>query len=76
MAVPSAICAVGAQFACWKPRFGLLPALCLSLASCLPACLLHKVQESEYAAWVLVNGYALNHATVAGELHMGLALLP
>jgi hypothetical protein len=21
--------------------------------------------ESEYAAWVLVNGYALNHATVA-----------
>lgn len=25
------------------------------------------VQESEYAAWVLVNGYALNHATIAGE---------
>jgi len=23
------------------------------------------MQESEYAAWVLVNGYALNHATVS-----------
>ena len=23
-------------------------------------------QESEYAAWVLVHGYALNHATIAG----------
>lgn len=23
------------------------------------------MQESEYAAWVLVNGYALNHATIA-----------
>ncbi len=23
------------------------------------------VQESEYAAWVLANGYGLNHATVS-----------
>lgn len=34
-----------------------LPCLC----SALP------LQESEYAAWVLVNGYALNHATISGE---------
>lgn len=25
------------------------------------------LQESEYAAWVLVHGYAVNHTTVAGE---------
>lgn len=24
-----------------------------------------KLRESEYAAWTLVNGYALNHATIS-----------
>ncbi len=32
----------------------------------------YSAQESEYAAWVLVNGYALNHTTVAVHRMRGL----
>lgn len=39
---------------------------CMHPPACCPAC-----QESEYAAWVLVNGYALNHTTIAGGCRRG-----
>ena len=39
-----------------------LPCLCSGL----------PLQESEYAAWVLVNGCALNHTTISGELQPAL----
>jgi hypothetical protein len=32
---------------------------------CTSSLLFLDTRESEYAAWTLVNGYALNHATIA-----------
>jgi len=35
------------------------------LTPVLSSLLFLDIRESEYAAWTLVNGYALNHATIA-----------
>lgn len=46
----------------------------ISNARCLSAKLIGPttLQESEYAAWTLVNGYSLNHAAVSVHRLQGL----